>query len=288
MMFDASQISPIAFRLFGLNVYWYGVAYVVGLWLALWYAKRICNQRDFGIDVQLIDSFFPVACLAIVIGGRLGHVFFFESSYYLLNLFEILDIRGGGMSFHGGLIGLILALYSFCQIKNGRIIPQHSAFGGSVKKFYVDFWRFADIIATVAPIGLGLGRVANFINNELYGKPTKSFLGVLFKNIAFPRHPTQIYEALGEGAVTFFILHLCWKTECCKRSSGVIFSFFLISYAVFRIVIDFFKESDLVLMLTVGQWFSLGMLFTGIVFFMYRKTKRQFGSCVPVKTGFTK
>ncbi|MDR0633051.1 MAG: prolipoprotein diacylglyceryl transferase [Holosporales bacterium] len=265
-MLDATSISPIAFRLFGVDVYWYGVAYVISLWGALLYAKHICRRGGLSrlawggassnielrrcasnFDAMTIDNFFLLACCAVVIGGRLGHVLFFEPSYFLCRTWDILNIRAGGMSFHGGLLGLAISSYFFCRAKN------------------IDIWRFVDVLATVAPIGLGIGRFANFINNELYGKPTQSCIGVIFRNVNEPRHPTQIYEALSEGIIMFIILRIFSNTRLCRKSPGRLFAIFLINYAAFRIIIDFFKESPTYYALTVGQWLSLLMLFCGII-----------------------
>ncbi|MDR3285701.1 MAG: prolipoprotein diacylglyceryl transferase [Holosporales bacterium] len=313
-MFDASSISPIAFSILGVSIHWYGVSYVVSLWIALWYSKRLqvrfFKEEDnrllsksissskvegvpeaqnrsvldihegghwgksqispkphedsslkatnkFAEEIELrkksIDSFFVLACIAIVIGGRLGHILFFDPHFYFSNPIQILDFRSGGMAFHGGLIGMIIALWLFCKAKKKNI------------------WQFADIIATVAPIGLGIGRLANFVNNELYGKPTQSFLGVIFRGAENPRHPTQIYEAIGEGLLTFIILRLCWRVRFCREVHGIIFALFLINYAFFRIIIDFLKESDVFLMLTIGQWLSLIMLLCGFGIIMFKK-----------------
>lgn len=254
-MLDISNISPIAFNIFGINIYWYGIAYVIGLWLALWYAEKLSSKFNINIEQKTFDKFFPIACVAIVIGGRLGHVLFFEAKYYFHNLYEIINIRNGGMSFHGGLIGLVIASILFCKTKK------------------IDIWRFTDVLSTVAPIGLGIGRIANFINGELYGKPTDSFFGVLFKNVELYRHPTQIYESLTEGFLTFIILRLCWNKKIIQKKSGIIFSLFLLLYGIFRFSIDFLKESDLYFSLTMGQWLSIFMILFSIVIATKRYTK---------------
>jgi phosphatidylglycerol:prolipoprotein diacylglycerol transferase len=289
-MFNAASIPSVAFRLFGVDIYWYGVAYVVSLWLAFSYAKYICqrgaleNGRNNALPTAqttqqqdrqcffrflgcvrsgppggaaIIDDFFLLACCAVIIGGRLGHIIFFEPSYYLRHLAAIWDFRAGGMSFHGGLIGIVTAAYFFCRIKK------------------VDIWRFMDVLAAVAPIGLGLGRIANFINNELYGKPTQSCFGVVFRGAAGPRHPTQIYEALGEGVATFLLLYALSNTDWCRKSPGALSAIFLISYAFFRIIIDFFKDAQVYGALTMGQWLSLGMLCCGVIVLKYRVSRAK-------------
>ncbi|MDR1907633.1 MAG: prolipoprotein diacylglyceryl transferase [Holosporales bacterium] len=237
---DVTSLSPVCARVFGVDIYWYGVAYVVSLWLALFYAKRLTVN-----DVFRVDAFLPVACVGIVVGGRLGHVLFYDACYYMQHVLDILKIRDGGMSFHGGLIGVALGAVWFCRRKS------------------IKFLYFLDVLAMTAPIGLGIGRIANFVNSELYGVPTTLPCGVVFRGVREARHPTQIYEALTEGVLTFFILRWCRSKQAAK--DGRVSSIFLICYSVARFTIDFVKDSKHVYGLTVGQWLSAGMALTGVL-----------------------
>ncbi|MDR0631082.1 MAG: prolipoprotein diacylglyceryl transferase [Holosporales bacterium] len=266
--FSVTSVSPVCVSVFGLDVYWYGVAYVVSLWLALFYAKRVAGgvlrSTEIGAFQQItssqvkryVDSFLPLACIGIIIGGRLGHVLFFDMSYYFHDLRKILFIRDGGMSFHGGLLGIIAVAAWFCRKEQIQLIS------------------YFDLISMVAPIGLGIGRLANFVNSELYGVPTNLPWGVLFHGTLEPRHPTQIYEALTEGVLTLSILALFY---CCRkrRQPGDISVLFLLCYGTSRFLIDFLKDSRHYCGLTMGQWLSLIMVFGGILlsYFLRKSAK---------------
>lgn len=257
MMFDARCLSPIAFNIGSFQIYWYGLSYILGLVLALISAKHLCQSKKLSIQSKDIDRFFSWACLAIIVGGRLGHVLFFEPAYYFSHFFQWFNLRQGGMSFHGGLIGIVLAAFIFC------------------KKYSLNKWQLADIAATVAPIGLFFGRMANFINNELYGKVTSVPWGVIFRVDSYPRHPVQLYEAFSEGLILFFVLQVLWTKPKIYKQSGLIASVFLIEYALFRTLIDFWKETSLTWGLTPGQWLSLGMLILGGIIFFQKRHKSE-------------
>jgi phosphatidylglycerol:prolipoprotein diacylglycerol transferase len=248
--------------MFGVDIYWYGIAYIVSIWLALFYAKKLAGKGDILIETvpgtlqyglisseklrQYIDSFLPLACVGIVAGGRLGHVIFFDILYYAKNLPKVLCIRDGGMSFHGGLIGIILAAAWFTHQKKIRLIS------------------YLDLLAMVAPIGLAIGRLANFVNSELYGTPTTLPWGVFFHDTFEPRHPTQIYEALTEGVLTLTILAIFYKLKQ-KRRPGELSIVFLLCYGISRILIDFVKDSSHYMGFTVGQWLSIAMILGGVL-----------------------
>lgn len=255
--FSVTSLSPICCRIFSIDIYWYGIAYVLGISLALLYAKYFFRVSLNTLQFKDFDAFFPFACLGIVVGGRLGHVLFYDFSYYMHNILDIFKIREGGMSFHGGLIGVILLALWFC--KKHRLNP----------------YSFMDILSAIAPIGLGIGRIANFINGELYGKPTLLPFGVYFHGVSEPRHPTQLYEALTEGLITFFILKSCSKTKFSKKNPGFITALFLICYSFFRIMIDFLKDSPHYYGGTMGQWLSSFMLISGIIFIKLQKDKKK-------------
>lgn len=245
LFFNVTTISPVCCHVLGIDIYWYGLSYVFGIWLALIYGKYICKQFETDISAKTFEAFLPFACVGIVVGGRLGHVLFYDFAYYRQHFLEIFNTRQGGMSFHGGLIGVAVAVMLFCSMHK-------------IKAF-----RLLDILASIAPIGLGIGRIANFINNELYGKPTQLPFGVYFRNEALPRHPTQLYEAFFEGVVLLIILYKCWKKDVFKQHNGAIGCVFLIFYAIFRIMIDFLKESNASYNPCIGQSLSFGMLIVG-------------------------
>ncbi|MDR1598086.1 MAG: prolipoprotein diacylglyceryl transferase [Holosporales bacterium] len=241
----ATSLSPVCCNILGVDIYWYGIAYVVGLWFALYYARRLTMHDERG---ACVDAFFSVACVCIIVGGRLGHVLFFDWSHYAHHLSDIIRIRDGGMSFHGGLLGVVLGAVWFCR------------------KHRINFLYFSDIVAMVAPVGLGLGRVANFINGELYGVPTGVPWGVIFRNVpGGPRHPTQIYEAIAEGGLTFLVLWVCRRRmlRLSNGANGMISTIFLICYGLARFSIDFLKDTTRYNGFTVGQWLSMLMIVIG-------------------------
>jgi phosphatidylglycerol:prolipoprotein diacylglycerol transferase len=244
--FSVTSLSPVCCNVFGIDIYWYGVAYVVSFWLALLYA-RFLAKKCFPDNTVAMDTFLPIACVGIILGGRLGHVIFFGFSYYSQHLLDIFRIRDGGMSFHGGLIGLILAAVWFC------------------KKRKVPLIQFLDILSMVGPIGLGIGRIANFVNSELYGIPTTLPWGVLFRDVPEARHPTQIYEALTEGLLTFLVLHCVFRFYT-KRHPGDLSVLFLTCYGTARFLVDFVKEADHHCGMTMGQWLSIVMIFAGLAY----------------------
>lgn len=254
--FSVADWSPVCFSIGTLDVYWYGLAYVIGIFLSLQYARHLAKRFCTHVTPKDVDAFLPFLCLGILLGGRLGHVFFYEASYYLAHPLEILNTRQGGMAFHGGLIGVGIALYCFCK---RRKIP---------------LLRFLDVLAAATPIGLGLGRCANFINNELYGKPTALPFGVHFRHAELPRHPTQLYEAFLEGVLLWLLLRQCWKLPFFQKNPGSVSAVFLIGYAIFRIIVDCFKAADANYDPLVGQTLSLGMLCVGMVW-LYQLKQRS-------------
>ncbi len=260
------NIDPTAFNIFGIAIQWYGIAYAIGLLLGLFYSKYLIKNNN--IKKEFFDDLILWITLGIIFGGRLGYVVFYDLSFYIKNLSLVfLDIRKGGMSFHGGLLGVITSTYIFCKIKK------------------LHFLKFMDIISCAAPIGIFLGRITNFINSELWGKPTSLPWGVVFPNGGItPRHPTQIYEAFLEGIVLFLILNYFYRKK--YFIEGYCASIFLILYGVFRVLIEFVRVPDehigylLGNFLTNGILLSLPMILLGcIVFFKvndkYRKNIKK-------------
>lgn len=248
---SVAEWSPICLSLGSVAIYWYGVAYVVGIFLALCYARFICRKFCPTLPPRVIDIFLPWACIGIIIGGRLGHVFFYEAAYYLQHPLQILYTRQGGMAFHGGMIGVILSLWLFSR------------------KWKLPFPQLLDVCASAAPIGLCLGRLANFVNNELYGRPTTSWFGVYFRGAAGARHPTQIYEAFFEGLVLWALLRGAWNCERVKNTHGAISAIFLLFYGLFRTIIDLFKAPEASTNLAAGQALSVAMILAGVLWLVW-------------------
>ena len=251
-----NNFDPVAFQIFSLEIRWYSLAYIFGIIIGWLYCKKKLIQNEK--ILHLFDDLIAYLIIGIILGGRLGYIIFYNLEYYLDNLFEILMIWKGGMSFHGGLIGVILATIIFG------------------KKHKINSYIFLDLIALVAPIGLFLGRIANFINSELYGRETDVLWSVKFvaiDNIA--RHPSQIYEAIFEGLILFFLLNHFAKKDSFK-SPGLISSIFLMLYSFFRFVLEFFRAPDpqigyLAYQLTFGQFISVVFFFIGISLYLKKK-----------------
>ena len=255
------NLNPVIFDLGFLSLKWYSLAYIIGIVFGWWYGKKvilIINERSKDkIELNLFDDFITYVIISIIIGGRLGYVFFYNFSYFISNPLEIFFIWNGGMSFHGGLIGIILASVIFSKRYNfNKVI-------------------LLDIVSCVAPIGIFFGRLANFINSELYGKPTDISWAVIFPQIDNQtRHPSQIYEAFLEGILLFLILNLIIKKISYKK--GECAALFLIFYSVFRIISEFYREPDLHIGYILN-YFSMGSLLSFIMFsigiIMYFKIK---------------
>lgn len=240
------DISPVAFNIFGFSVYWYSFAYIFGVLFGYLLLKHL-NKSSKSYTKESMDDLIFYCVLGIVIGGRIGFILFYDLLSVLSDPIKIFMIRDGGMSFHGGLLGMILAVY--------LVARKHKlAFLGAI-----------DLISCVAPIGLFLGRVANFINAEMYGKVTTSPWGVVFPNAGIlPRHPTQIYEAMGEG-VFLLILMLALFPKLHKKP-GALAGSFLICYGLIRSFIEVFKEpiDGHILFMTTGQALCIPMVAVGV------------------------
>ena len=253
-----NNFDPVAIQIFSVEIRWYSLSYIFGILLGWLYCKKIII-KDKNIS-QLFDDLISYIIIGIILGGRLGYVLFYNPKYYLNNPIEIIMIWNGGLSFHGGLLGVI-ALTTFYARKKG------------VNKFI-----FLDLISASAPIGIFLGRVSNFINSELYGKQTDVPWSVIFSRIDnVARHPSQIYEALLEGVILFIILFLLIKKNYLLKP-GLISAFFLIFYSIFRFIVEFFRVPDeqlgfLYLNLTMGQIISFIFIIFGFYLFSIKKNE---------------
>ena len=247
------------------NIKWYSLAYIFGIifaWLLIKYYnnKYKLNLYNKDNEKSFCDDFFFYGVLGVVLGGRFGYVFFYDFNYYLHNIFEIFKIWNGGMSFHGGLIGVIIATILFC------------------KKYNINKWLFFDVLSVVVPIGLFLGRLANFINLELYGRPTTMPWGMIFPTADnLVRHPSQLYEAMLEGIVLFVIMNLIVYIKQFKKV-GLNSSIFLMLYSIFRIFVECFREPDIQIGfilggITMGQILSFILLMVGIIIYKNKTIK---------------
>ena len=251
------NIDPVAFELGPLVVRWYALAYIVGLLLGWKYAVWL-NRRPAGLVPQdALDDFLAWAVIGIVLGGRIGYVLFYQPDYFLDYPLAIFEIWRGGMSFHGGLIGIILAMILFARKRGIALLA------------------LTDLVAAAGPIGLFLGRLANFVNGELFGRPADLPWAVIFPGGGpLPRHPSQIYEAFLEGILLFLVLFLLASAWQARRWPGVISGAFLAGYGIARIIAEFFREPDPQLGFlwggaTMGQILSLPMVALGIAVIFY-------------------
>ena len=252
-----NNFDPVAFQIFSVEIRWYSLSYIFGIILGWFYCKKFLI-KDKKIN-NLFDDLITYLILGIIIGGRLGYVIFYNPIYYSKNLIEIFMIWNGGMSFHGGVLGTIIATYIFGKKNN------------------INCYIFLDLIAMSAPIGIFLGRISNFINSELYGRQTDIFWAVIFKKIDnLSRHPSQIYEAFFEGIILFILLNFVFKKYFFK-SPGIISSIFIIFYSLFRFLIEFTREPDaqlgfIFLNFTLGQIISIIFFIAGLSLF-YKKNE---------------
>ena len=255
MILIKPSIDPVILSLGIFDIRWYSLAYIAGFIIGSIIIKYLNKKLLNTLSNKQIDSFFIWSILGVIIGGRVGYVLFYQTSYLFINPIYILKIWTGGMSFHGGLIGIIISMYLFCKKNN------------------IQFFFLSDLVSIVAPIGLFFGRIANFINNELYGKITNFPFAMIYPEIDLqPRHPSQIYEAFLEGIILFIILLTYFNKTKSDPSIGKISGLFLILYATFRILIEFLREPDSHIGLifniaSMGQILSIPLLIIGIMFF---------------------
>tara|TARA_B100000427_G_scaffold322988_1_gene325783 strand:+ start:546 stop:1343 length:798 start_codon:yes stop_codon:yes gene_type:complete len=243
------NFDPVLISIGFIEIRWYSLAYVFGILMGWWLGKKILDFRkksqNISVDLESFDGLISYIIISIIIGGRLGYIIFYNFSYYLNNPIDIFKIWEGGMSFHGALLGIIFGTHLFAK---------------SIK---TETFLFLDIIVCVAPIGIFFGRIANFINGELFGKPTNVPWSVIFPEVDnISRHPSQIYEAILEGFVIFLILIPIIYNK--RTKTGYCSSLFLILYGLLRILGEQFREPDI----QVGYLFDLFSLGTVLSFIM--------------------
>ena len=254
-----NNFDPVAFEILTFEVRWYSLSYICGTILAWFYIKKfILDNSDYSKN---IDDLLSYLVIGIIIGGRLGYVIFYNLEYYLSKPVEVLMIWTGGMSFHGGVLGVIISTYIFC------------------KKRKLNTFYFLDLIALSAPIGIFLGRIANYINSELYGRKTDFYLSVVFEKVDnVSRHPSQIYEAFFEGIILFILLNFIFRKHV-NQKPGIISALFLIFYSIFRFAIEFTREPDLhigllFIGLSQGQLISIFFFVLGLFIFKVRYAEK--------------
>ena len=247
------NFDPVLIDLYIVEIRWYSLAYIFGILVGWFYAKKIIkrlknNSSLYDLEIKDFDDLIPYLVIGIILGGRLGYVLIYNFDYYIKNLHEIFYIWNGGMSFHGGLIGIIVTTIIFTSIKK------------------IHTFIYLDIISCVAPIGLFLGRISNFINGELYGKITNLPWGVIFPNVGtFARHPSQIYEAILEGIVLFILINFFALKKHLLLKTGYVSGLFLIFYSIARIIGENFREPDKHLGYFFN-YFSMGVMLSFITF----------------------
>ena len=255
-----NNFDPVAFQIMSFEIRWYSLAYIAGIIIGWMLCKKIFIRKS---DInEKFDDYVTYLVIGIIIGGRLGYIIFYNFNYYINNLFDIFKVWEGGMSFHGGLIGIIVASILFSK-KNNQ-----------------DSFLYMDLVSLVAPIGIFFGRLANFINSELYGTPTDIPWAVTFIQVDnLSRHPSQLYEAILEGVILFIIL-MYFKNKDYLKKPGLISGLFLIFYSLFRFFIEFVRVPDeqlgyLIFELSMGQIISLISFVIGIILFYLKNENKQ-------------
>lgn len=255
--------DPVAVSFGPLVIRWYALAYLAGFLLGWRYCLYLARRNPTGPSPEMFDEFLTWAVVGTVIGGRLGYILFYNAEDYFSHPIEMLKIWHGGMSFHGGMIGVIGAAWMFAR------------------RHKLKFFAFTDVLACVTPIGLMLGRIANFINGELYGRVTAAPWGMVFpRGGELPRHPSQLYEATLEGLVLLIIMYLLWWQEKLRARSGLLSGFFLFAYGVFRASLECFREPDqqlgfLFQDMTMGQILCVPMILYGLYLILYTERRVQ-------------
>jgi phosphatidylglycerol---prolipoprotein diacylglyceryl transferase len=250
------QIDPVVFSIGPLAVRWYGLMYLAGFALAWWLGTRRIDAGAAPVTRAQFDDMLFAAVIGVILGGRLGYVLFYKPAEYLSHPLSIFAVWEGGMSFHGGLLGVMLAM-AFIAWRN-----------------HIGYLRLMDFVAPVCPLGLAAGRLGNFINGELWGRATDLPWGMVFRGAGdAPRHPSQLYELGLEGIALFALV---WWFSSKPRPTGQASGMFLLGYGAFRFVAEFAREPDaflgfLALGLTMGQWLCLPMILAGLALFAWSR-----------------
>jgi len=251
-MIPFPEIDPVALQIGPIGIRWYALAYIAGIVIGWQLARRLIEAAPAAGTPRQVDDFVTWATLGIILGGRLGYVLFYRPGYYLQNPLEALMVWQGGMAFHGGALGVIVAALLFCRAE--KLNPL----------------AFGDRIAVVVPIGLFFGRLANFINGELWGRPAEVPWAMIFPNdpLQLPRHPSQLYQAGLEGVALFALMLALWSVRSNRARPGLLTGALIAGYGVARIIGEFFRQPDdnlgfLLAGATMGQLLSLPMILVG-------------------------
>jgi len=255
------NINPVIVDFGLVQIRWYGFFYLLSFVLGYILLKKNFKYRNISLKSEDYENLIFNLCLGVIIGGRLGFMLFYNLGYYIGNPLKLFAVWEGGMSFHGGALGVIFVGWRFC------------------KKYAVSFWKAADATAPIATIGLGLGRLGNFINGELYGKPTDLPWGIIFPNDLenLPRHPSQLYEMFFEGVILFIITQTILVKS---HRNGLVFWSWLLGYGVFRFLIEFIRLPDdppgyIWGFITIGQILSTFMILAGLAGILFHKPDRK-------------
>jgi len=251
------QFDPIAIHVGSYGIHWYGLMYLAGFMTFLWLGRWcIANHSWTAWSPKMLDDILFYGVLGVILGGRLGYILFYKASYYFAHPLEILAVWQGGMSFHGGFLGVIIAMIFFAY------------------KYKLSWLFVTDFIAPLVPPGLAFGRIGNFINGELWGRPSDMPWAMIFPRVDnLPRHPSQLYEFALEGLLLFALL---WLYARKPHPTGMISGLFLIGYGSFRFLVEFTREPDnflglLSLGMSMGQWLSLPMIIGGVLLMLLKK-----------------
>ena len=253
-----NNFDPVAIEIFSLEIRWYSLAYIMGILIGWYLAKKIFVNKNI---YSRFDDYITFIIIGLILGGRIGYVLFYNFDFYINNPVDIFKVWQGGMSFHGGVIGIIITSIIFA------------------KKNDDDVFEYLDVVALVSPIGIFFGRIANFINSELYGRETDVVWSVKFIQIDnLDRHPSQIYEAFFEGIILFIILNFLYNKSIFRP--GTISSLFLIFYSIFRFTIEFLREPDahiglVYLNMTMGQIISILTIMIGLILIYFPKDVKR-------------
>ena len=256
-------IDPVAIAIGPLAIRWYALAYLAGLMLGIRYAMALAKRNSGPPQPADYDDFLVWAVLGVILGGRTGYVLFYQFDLYLDDPMEIFRLWHGGMSFHGGFLGVIVAVILYSRARG------------------FSWLAFGDLLCCCAPIGLFFGHIANFINGELYGRVSDVPWAMVFpRGGPFPRHPSQLYEACLEGLLLGIVLHLLWRLPAVRDRPGTLVGVFFIGYGLARTIVELFREPDIQLGylaggFTMGQFLSLPMIAVGVAFILYARRQAQ-------------
>jgi phosphatidylglycerol:prolipoprotein diacylglycerol transferase len=259
------DFDPVALSIGPIDLRWYALAYMAGFLIGWWVIKKSLEKYpSTHLNKTMIDDSLTWIIVAVIIGGRFGYVVFYNADYYLSNPIDALKIWQGGMAFHGGLIGVITAMVLFAW------------------KHKIPFFALSDRVALVTPIGLFFGRLANFINGELPGRPTDAPWGMIFREGDVARHPSQLYQAATEGLILFIILLILFRIKFVREHFGILSGMFLSGYALQRFFVEYTRMPDaqiglLAFGLSMGQWLCIPMFLAGVTIVIYAVKSPSFG-----------